>query len=310
NKTGKKAFRQGVDGASAGFCSCGGDGSLLFINGAMRKVLDAAFTGDIRYEDIPSSVLREGCRTEDDGDRTFLILPDRTVWGVYKKETDGGAGYAAFDQTELYGKRLELQKRRAHLSAVGEKIRQYNRSLDAVIRDRELLDAKIKIHDDVGRALLSLRSYLNREVKDRGSLVNLWRVTVSILRRETAADVSDDRMETLSEAARAVDVTLHLDGEIPNDTIIREISAAAIRECLTNTVKHAEGNNVYINARTDGGVYTVRIKNDGKKPDKPIEETGGLHTLRSSVERYGGEMTVLWEDGFELILTLGYTGRG
>lgn len=307
------ALKTGLDGMPDGICCSKDDGKPVFINEKMKFIMRSAFiTGakDARvFENPDNTVLKDGCKTVKSKDSLYLLLPNESAWSiktgkikVNKKEYNE---CKAYDVTELYKKSLELIKRNDHTAKVNEKIRQYSKSMDSIIRDRELLDAKIRIHDDVGRALLSLKSYLNRVDKDRESLVKLWRYTISVLRRETAADVSGDRMEALTEAAKAVDVTLHFDGEIPDDTVIREISSAAIRECLTNTVKHAQGHNVYINSAVTGGTYVIKIKNDGKQPEKQIEESGGLHTLRRSVQRCGGEMNVEWENGFILTITLG-----
>ncbi len=306
------SLRQGLDGMPDGVCYSKENGEFVFLNKTMKKIMRAAFDSGVNdamvFEKLDYIGLNSGCRIEKNGGGVLLILQDGSAWNIKTgKITADGVVYnecIAYNVTEPYGKSLELKKRNAHLTAVNEKIREYSKEMDSMIRDRELLDAKIRIHDDVGRALLSLRSYLYRQDKDRESLVKLWRMTISMLRRETVADVSDDRMEALSEAARAVDVTLHYDGEIPNDRLIKEISASAIRECLTNTVKHAGGNNVYISTSLKNGEFAIKIKNDGRKPDKPIEETGGLHTLRRSVERYGGKMTVAWKRGFELTVIL------
>ena len=308
---------QGLDLMPDGICFYLDD-KPVFINAKMKRIMNLAFTSgesDVSvFGRLREAELKDGCSTVKDGISTFLLLSDGSAWriktGKITVKNTVYDEYTAYDVTELYGKSLELKKRNEHIAKTNEKIRQYSNSMDSIIRDRELLDAKIRIHDDVGRALLSLRSYLYREDKDRDALVDLWRVTVSVLRRETFPDVSDDRMEALSDAARAVDVALHYDGEITDDPVIKDISVTAIRECLTNTVKHADGHNLYIKTRYKNGVYTVSIKNDGKQPDKPVVETGGLHTLRSAVERCGGKMTVLQKDGFELKILLYHCGKG
>ena len=313
NQTERSPLLQGLDLMPDGVCFCK-DGKPVFINAKMKKITELAFISGENGLSVFGEKLKDGCRTEKDGISEFLILPDGSAWkiktGKIKVNDDIYDEYTAYDVTELYGKSLELKKRNEHIAKTNEKIRQYSKSMDSIIRDRELLDAKIRIHDDVGRALLSLRSYLYREDKDRESLVDLWRVTVSVLRREKFPDVSDDRMEALHEAARAVDVALHYDGEIPDDPVIKEISVTAIRECLTNTVKHADGHNLYIKTGIEDRVYTVSIKNDGRQPDRPVTETGGLHTLRSAVERYGGKMVILQDDGSELKIFLDYYGKG
>lgn len=309
------SLKQGLDGMPDGVCFSK-DGKPVLINEKMKKIMQTAFdSGDCDasvFEKLCDIKLKDGCRTEKNKDSVLLLLSDGSAWNIKTGTiTDNSGIYnecTAYDVTELYIKSLELKNRNDRIEATNKKIRQYSKEMDSMIRDRELLDAKIRIHDDVGRALLSLRSYLYRQDKDRDSLVKLWRVTISVLRRETISDTSDDWREALSEAAEAVDVALHYSGRISDEPLIKQISAAAIRECLTNTVKHAEGHNIYVNASSDNGNYVIKIKNDGKAPDKPIEETGGLNTLRKNVERHGGQMSIEWENGFELTIKLNVKG--
>ena len=307
-----KPLLSGLDRMSVGICFYNDNGRPVLINEKMKTIMAAAFKEGVRPDNIRSSKLKDGCSAVSDGDRTFLILPDKTVWDIRRGKIKLGKKIydecTCYEVTELYGKRLELQRRNAHLSAVNEKIREYSKNLDSMIREKELLDAKIKIHDDVGRALLSLRAYLDRQEKDRDQLVDLWHVTVSVLRRETAPDRSANRMEALRQAAEAVGVTLHFDGEIPDNAGASEITATAVRECLTNTVKHAGGENLYISTYDDGFEYMIKIKNDGKPPDKPIVETGGLRTLRKAVIRRGGSMETEWKNGFSLTIRLDIRG--
>ena len=306
------SLRQGLDGLPDGICFLDREGMPALMNSRMQYFLSAAFgDGPDRARcltDIKQEDLCEGCSAETRGDSVFLTTSDGCAWDVRRSMITTEYGEfcecIAYDVTALYGKSLEMRKRNRHLEAVNEKIRQYNKSMDSVIRDRELLHAKIKIHDDVGRALLSLRSYLNGQNRDRSSLTTLWRITVSTLRYETVEDTSSDRMESLRQAADAVDVKLCFDGEIPASDRAEEMTAAAVRECLTNTVKHANGSELYIKTSCEEGVYTIVITNNGRQPDRPIDETGGLRTLRSAAERAGGTMTTEWKNGFRLTVVM------
>ena len=306
------SLQKGLDGMPDGIYCRDERGETVLINRKMKETAKRAFINGVR--DLPfitgdfKSRLKDGCTIEKDGDITCLKLDDGKVLDIRsgRIKTEGGVFFEciAYDITEQYNKSLEIKKRNAHLRKVNGKIRKYSKEMDSMIRDRELLDAKIKIHDDMGRALLSLRSYLSRQERDREALTTLWRVTVSVFRCETAPDRSADRMEALTEAAEAVGVTLHFDGSIPDNADASEITAAAVRECLTNTVKHANGRNLYIKTDEYEGIYTINIRNDGVPPDKPIVETGGLGTLRKAVKRCGGDMQTEWEDGFGLTIKI------
>ena len=308
---------EGLDGMPDGICYSDENGASVLINRRMQHIINTVFgpdfTGMEQLKNIDKEKLQDGCKAGRQGDGLFLMLSDGTVYDLRTDSVSYGKEKfdecIAYDVTEQYKKSLEMRRRNEHLAQVNGKIREYSKSMDKIIREKELLDAKIRIHDDMGRALLSLRSYLSRQERDREALTTLWRVTVSVLRCETVPDVSSDRMSALSDAAEAVGVKLYFDGEIPDNSAAEEISAAAVRECLTNTVKHADGSNLYIKTQTVNGCFIIKIKNDGRPPEKPIVETGGLRTLRKSVEQHGGEMNTEWKNGFVLTIKL-YGGEG
>ena len=78
----------------------------------------------------------------------------------------------------------------------------------------------------------------------------------------------------------------------------------AIHECLTNTVKHAEGNELYVNIFNSHTAIMAEIMNNGKPPTHTVIESGGLLNLRHTVERAGGMMEIKSSPRFVLQVTL------
>lgn len=164
--------------------------------------------------------------------------------------------------------------------------------------------------DDVGGCLLALRSYLTQKNSDRDQLVSLWNTTISVLKQETTYDdQSSSRMSALKEAARSVDVELIIHGDIPPDTDVEDIITTAIHECLTNTVKHADGTMLEVTIAESEGRLNIRLSNNGKTPDAPIVEKGGLKILRSMVEMHTGTMLIDVTPVFTLNINLPYSYR-
>ncbi|MEI3218552.1 MAG: hypothetical protein V8S08_01625 [Lachnoclostridium sp.] len=156
------------------------------------------------------------------------------------------------------------------------------------------MTAKVHVHDDVGRSLLAFRSYLvqSPEKRNREELLLLWRHTVAVMRNEIDSFQQTDEWKLLMKAAEAVDVEIIKDGELPEDKGRREILIAVIHECLTNTVKHANGNRLYLSVRSEGTADIAELTNNGKQPSEQIKETGGLKNIRYTVEAAGGAMTI------------------
>ena len=305
------SLREGLDMLSDGIAFGTDSGIPLLVNSKMQYICGAAFGKSVIdtgiFESITADELRPGCSVERDSAGTFLHLPDESVWNIRITPLKNGKRtvkeYAAYDVTEQYLKSEELKKRNERLAAVNAKIRLYSRNMDAIVREKEILAAKVRIHDDAGRSLLVLRAYLSGHGA-RKDVTELWERTVSVLKRESEIADNDDRLAALSEAANAVGVRLELRGEMPGDKTAGRIVAAAIHECLTNTVKHAGGDSLNVRLTEDGNDIRITITNNGRPPEKPIAETGGLNDLRKTVGMYGGTMDIHTEGGFTFTITI------
>ena len=90
---------------------------------------------------------------------------------------------------------------------------------------------------------------------------------------------------------------------LPVEPEIYDLLVSALRECVTNCVRHAHGTQVLVRIRGVPGGYTVRITNDGEKPRQQIIEGGGLSDLRQSIESAGGRMQISHSPAFVMWLT-------
>lgn len=311
------SLQEGLDFMPDGISFSTQDGIPLLVNRKMQNISYAAFgTGvlDMRrlLQLLEAGETAVGCHVEYKENAVFLHLQDGSIWDIQYREIPIRSSQVqeciAYDITEQYQKNQEMEKRNAHLAAVNKKMREYNQNLDSITREREILAAKVRIHDDVGRSLLALRAYLSHKNGDRKGLVDLWRFTVSALKGEAVSHDTADRMEVLAQAAEAVDVKLVFDGDIPKEQQLEEVVAAAIHECLTNTVKHADGSELAVHTMVENNMVTFELKNNGKPPEGTVEEKGGLRTLRTIVEQHGGRMEILSRPEFLLRIQLGTGG--
>ena len=309
---------EGLDYMPDGISFNTDEGIPLMVNRKMQTICDIAFgTGVLNmnrlWERLKTGDLAPGCRAQQKGEAVFLHLPDGSSLAFYDKMLPVEGVHVreciAYDITEQYQKSREMEKRNERMEAVNEKIREYSRNLDAITREREILAAKIRIHDDVGRSLLALRSYLAQRDGDRKSLVDQWRFTIAALKREEVSRDTVDRMEALAQAAQAVGVKLTVEGALPENPAVQEVAAAAIHECLTNTVKHANGSELTVHTKIENGMVTMELKNNGKTPDGPVEEKGGLRTLRMIVRQHGGRMELISKPEFLLRIRMNLDGK-
>ena len=127
-----------------------------------------------------------------------------------------------------------------------------------------------------------------------------WRIGMLASNRVTSVSTMDEVKRT----AQQLGVAVKIDGYLPRDTAAEGLTVAAAKECVTNCIKHADGNEVYIRIAQRGERYDVTITNNGKIPTEPIKEGSGLSTLRRSIESSGGEMHISHNPRFALLITI------
>lgn len=165
--------------------------------------------------------------------------------------------------------------------------------------EKEQLDARIRLHDDLGKMLLLARRYIQGS-GDKESMLSVWRCSSHLLETEDADPVSDG-YRYMESVARDVGIRLVITGDLPEDAPYSELVITAIHECLTNTLRHAHGEELRVLSR-DG---RIEITNDGEPPKGPVRESGGLNMLRKKAEALKVSMVIESSPVFRLILDFG-----
>lgn len=245
------------------------------------------------------------------GDSNVIVrTKDEKVWNVSRNilKTRGCSvnELVANDITEQYDLSLELERRNRRLADINERLRLYSLEVERIIIEKEILAAKMRVHDDIGRSLLAFRSYLEQDEHERSreKLLSLWRYTIKVMKHEASHVKEVNDLDKLMEAAKAVDVAIEMKGNLPDDNKNRGLIMAALHECLTNTVKHAKGNRLYINITAGENELVVELSNNGNPPKGEIQENGGLKNLRHAVEASRGIMDIKSKPQFVMRLTL------
>ena len=198
-----------------------------------------------------------------------------------------------------------LEKDNRRLKAMNRRLRQYGQDEQEAMREKEMLRAKTRVHDEIGRALLQTRQLLAGTQGDTESVCAAWRQNVRLLLGKYADEQRADAFEQLSRAAQAIGVTIARSGLFPEDgTENAQLAEAAAHECLTNLVRHAGGTRLEIIGEKTASGWRFRYLNDGNAPAGPIAEGSGLAALRARTEAAGGAMEVFHAPRFMLVLTL------
>lgn len=199
----------------------------------------------------------------------------------------------------------ELEKDNLRLKAMNRRLRQYGQDVQDATREKEILRAKTRVHDQIGHALLQTRQLLAGTQGDAESVCAAWRQNVRLLLGKYSDEQCVDTFEQLTRAANAIGVTIERRGVFPAEgTDSTQLVETAAHECLTNLVRHAGGTRLEIIGKKTASGWRFRYLNDGNVPAGPIVEGSGLAALRAQTEAAGGAMEVFHAPRFMLVLTL------
>ena len=302
--------RKALDELNVGLCFADEDGKIILLNHTM---IDFSHKLLGRFPLSLDEILRalqsgQNCRQLSESKKLYRFA-DGSVWKADTVCLDEPS-LAGFTQTTvqeltaLYQANEQLHQENEQLRATNEQMEQMYKRLADRIREQETLDLKMKIHNDIGTSLIKIRDMMEGE--------NTQPMEEDLARLEHAVSFfSNDRvnvrrdLQATEEQARQMKVALLSEGELPENERAVQLVLAACRECVTNCVKHAGGNTVWLKMKTQNGVFSAHITNNGKPPKVLPPEGGGLSSLRKKAADIGFEMEICIEHGFELILRKG-----
>lgn len=239
----------------------------------------------------------------------IVTLPDGQTWSFERTPLylSGQTVYQIIGTNITEEARLqrELEEDNLRLKAMNRRLRQYGQDVQEATREKEILRAKTRVHDEIGHALLQTRQFLSGTQGDAESVCAAWRQNIRLLLGKYADEQRADAFAQLARAAQAIGVTIERRGVFPAEgTESAQLLEAAAHECLTNLVRHAGGTRLEITGEKTESGWRIRYLNDGDVPSGPIVEGSGLTALRARTEAAGGKMDIAYTPRFELTLTL------
>lgn len=330
------SIKESAESLPAGICFYEESGLVRLINSEMNRLCilsqgKTLLNGTDFWRRITSGEVEDGCVSLERGEKPIVEYEDGKVVSFkrYAHDIDGKVVYevVASDISERYRHTKELERKLVELRERSKRLVAYGEGVEALMKEKELLAAKIRIHDDMGKILLTTKRKLSQPLTkaDQKELVWFWRTEISALKDTKKLDLKNN-LQVIMDAARLVGVDIEFCGDHPKaGTPNERVLIAAMHECLTNTVSHANGRRMTVfslngsingsncdsttdpcNGSKSDSSYTIRISNDGESPKGEIIEGGGLSNLRSLVEREKGMMTITSLPRFELVIEMPY----
>ena len=311
------SVKETMDDVPCGVCVSDSWGRIVLSNKKMRE-LSRMLIGAVlqNYEDLKQVL--DGNKSVQGVTRlspknSVLYLPNGTVWMFqnYMLTEEEVAGYlqtVAFDITEIYFNSEKIRMKNEKLELLNQKLKKMYEQIDESIREQETLKMKMQVHDSFGRSLLTIRRMLegNKEPDYMKNQLEILKQSVYILSGIMQDDTEKQYEESIKHAEK-LGVSVEIEGELCDEYQVALITDKAIRECVTNCIRHAHGRRVYVQSHKTREGWKVCITNDGERPKEGCREGGGLSALREVVERDGGKMTTKFKPEFLLALKLPFS---
>ena len=316
----RDSVKQAMDLLPSGICYFTPSGSVKLCNMQMHILFRTLSQSDLQtltelqdalaHCDAGSGVIRLS------HERQTYLFPDGKAWRYRQNVVtdEDGAVYTETifsDMTELYHKKLELKEQIKQLNAISRELKLLSDNVLILTREKEVLSAKTKLHDYMGAGLIAMRQILrHNQTEEAANAIELLRQAVSAIKNDNTYPQGRSELDGFMHDAKAIGIKVNLSGELPEQEELRCVMILAMRECLTNSVRHAGATALHVAVEKNGDSFSMKITNDGKAPETEVVPKGGLHNLYRHIADCGGTMEIQWKPVFVLTVVLPETKEG
>lgn len=313
---GKNSIKESMDNLPDGICFSKLDGTPLLVNRVMQDISCAVFGNMLANDlvcarDIKNNNIKKEARILHRDPLVLEALGD--IWYIEILIHENVRETLAYKITLEWGLYQKIEKKNRQIEKINQSLKEYQKNVAEYTRQKEILQAKIKIHDKIGQSLIYFKRYLDMDEKtkeDRDKLINLWMESLLMLEEKDdfLSEKNDSsksivKFEKLISTAKDIGVAVHVDGAIPKSEGDLNLLVEIVHEALNNAIRHGQAKNIWIKLEEGNLNIHCKIKNDGVLSKEPIVEKGGLKNIRQSIENCGGKMKIEMDPNFILDLS-------
>lgn len=210
----------------------------------------------------------------------------------------------AWDVTEIHAKTQEIKHDTVELSRLNEELKAYSAKIEDTIRRQEILQAKVNIHDEMNKLMLSTVAADIENNDEMNRIFALWERDALLLCLEEDEKRNAGAESQLSELANTLGIRLVWE---PTQTEIlsqeqRELFFIAAREAIVNAAKHGEVKEIRIALKESEREICCLFENAGASPAGEVRFTGGLANLDLLAKEHNAFISAEIGDSFTLSL--------
>lgn len=318
-----RSIREGIDNLPVALAFFRENGQVALANRRMYQISNE-LTGSTVISEQELYRILEGKQSQIQGieltelDRPTLELADGSIWGVtgeqIRLQNESYDQVNLLDITKFCQLYRQLEAEQQELLKRKDQIEELSEMIEEMKHEEAVLNSKIRIHNDMGKAALSTRLLLQKRSLTKEEILNgaeVWEGVIGCLGENdrlqwlTGQNANDRQMlDEIIESARKLGcrVVLKEDGEMSRKQagILRMV----LREAIINAIRHAGASEVYVDIINEKKQWILQITDNGKSTPSELKEGGGLTGIRQRVEASGGEVEIRLEPQFKLVVWL------
>ncbi len=318
-----RSIREGIDNLPVALAFFRENGQVALANRRMYQISNE-LTGSTVISEQELYRILEGKLSQIQGieltelDRPTLELADGSIWGVtgeqIRLQNESYDQVNLLDITKFCQLYRQLEAEQQELLKRKDQIEELSEMIEEMKHEEAVLNSKIRIHNDMGKAALSTRLLLQKRSLTKEEILNgaeVWEGVIGCLGENdrlqwlTGQNANDRQMlDEIIESARKLGcrVVLKEDGEMSRKQagILRMV----LREAIINAIRHAGASEVYVDIINEKKQWILQITDNGKSTPSELKEGGGLTGIRQRVEASGGEVEIRLEPQFKLVVWL------
>lgn len=309
----RSAIKESIDHLPTGLCFYAENGRVMLVNHQMNQLCHMVLGHDLQnaaqmWDHLCRGNILPEIVQVSMGTQPSFRLPDGTVWSFSKTDLKEVFQLTAVDITKLHGLAEELEQKNIALEALYQRLKKYEENVEELTRARERLETKVGIHSELGQTLLATRRYLQGGEEEKAIPIDAWKRSIALLQQNMMQKSDRFTLQMLIQTANAFGIAIDVCGQMPEKKETEKLFLEAATEALTNAVRHADAQTLYIRFFETDTDYQVCFQNDGKIPENEITEGGGLSSLRRKIETAGGSMHISCQPQYTFAVTIPKTG--
>lgn len=291
------AIKLYLDEIPCGVCCWRDNGRVLFSNICMNELCVAVMNSPLLNGNHFCDAVKDG-----------ILTVQGKVWrfSCHDILLDGENLHEmiASDISTEYAKTQALEKDKEELSQLNLKLQEYYLSIDDTVRRQEILQAKVNIHDEMNKLMLSTAAANSEDSAELNRIFSLWEKNALLLCMEADGTADTKESNSLEQLADALKIRLIWKSDLLPELLEnqRSLLFSAAKEAIVNAVKHAEAKTMNISfSETETNIF-CHFTNDGKTPQGDVKFTGGLQNLSILADKQGSSVSVSSDKDFTLSL--------